>query len=241
MFKIAVCDDEECFRDIIKQYVGSYLSKIEVPFEIDSFSAGKDLAALGQNIEKYAIVFLDVNMEEIDGIKTAKIIREYSSNIFIVFVTAYIDYSLEGYKVNAERYLLKNTINLEDSIYECMDSIFEKVNQNVLKRKFSFNQCEKDLPLERIIYIESKLHRLEFHVIDAHVKTYTMYGTLNVLEKELYEFGFLRIHQSYLVNLQHIKKMKGYHAVLNNGQMLPIPKTRYRDVKNAFIGYIGEV
>ena len=241
MFRIAVCDDEKCFCKTVKKYVGNYLLKKEIPFEIDTFGSGKDLIALGQDIVKYTIIFLDVNMEEIDGIKTAQKIREHSSDIYIVFVTAYIDYSLEGYKVNAERYLLKNNINLEDSIFECMDSVFAKSKHIVLKRKFVFNECEKNIPLEKLVYVESKLHKLEFHVIEEHMVTYSMYRTLNALEKEIIEFGFLRIHQSYLVNLRHIKQVTGYHAILDNGQMLPIPKTRYREVKNAFIAYIGEL
>ncbi|MDE6744487.1 MAG: LytTR family DNA-binding domain-containing protein [Lachnospiraceae bacterium] len=241
MFRIAVCDDEKCFCETVKKYVGNYLIKKEIPFEIDTFGSGKDLIALGPDIVKYTIVFLDVNMEEINGIKTAQKIREYSSEIYIVFVTAYIDYSLEGYKVNAERYILKNNINLEDSIFECMDSIFAKLKYFVFKRKFVFIECERNISLEKIVYIESKLHKLEFHVIEECMMTYSLYGTLNSLEKELLEFGFLRIHQSFLVNLRHIKKVTGYHAILNNGQMLPIPKTRYRVVKNAFIAYIGEL
>lgn len=241
MIRIAVCDDEKYFRETVKQYVENFLLNKEIPFEIDLFASGKDLAALGQDIEQYAIVFLDVSMEELDGIKTAKKIREYSSDIFIVFVTAYLDYSLEGYKVNAERYLLKNTVNLEDSIYECMESIFEKSNHTVLKRKFTFNECEKVLSLEKIVYVESKLHKLEFHICDGSKMKYTMYETLNTVEKELFAYGFLRIHQSYLVNLQHVKKVTGYHAILDSGQMLPIPKPKYRDVKNTFIAYVGEL
>lgn len=241
MFRIAVCDDEKCFCETVKKYVENYLIKKEIPFEIDTFGSGKDLIALGKNIVKYTIIFLDVNMDEINGIKTAQKIRKYSSEIYIVFVTAYIDYSLEGYKVNAERYLLKNNINLEDSIYECMDSVLAKLKHFVFKRKFVFNECERNISLEKIVYIESRLHKLEFHVIEERMMTYSMYGTLNALEKELLEFGFLRIHQSFLVNLRHIKKVTGYQAILNNGQMLPIPKTRYRDVKNAFIAYIGEL
>lgn len=241
MFRIAICDDEKCFRETVKKYVRNYLLKREISFEIDAFCSGKDLIDLGLDVVRYTMIFLDINMDEIDGIKTAQRIREYSSDIYIVFVTAYIDYSLEGYKVDAARYLLKNNINLEDSIYECMDAIFEKINHVVLKRTFTFNECEKNVPLERIIYVESKLHKLEFHIMEERMMIYTMYGTLNVLERELHSFGFLRIHQSFLVNLQHIKKVTGYNAVLSNCQSLPVPKARYRDVKNAFIAYIGEL
>lgn len=240
MFRIAVCDDEAVFIDTVKKYIADYLLKINEEFEIDTFSSGKELVALGQEIEKYAIIFLDVNMEGIDGIETAKKIREYSAEIHIVFITAYLDYSLEGYKVNAERYLLKNNVNLEESIGECMDSIVEKIRRTDLKRRFVFHQCETDVSLEKIIYIESRLHRLEFHLTEGGEKMFSMYGKLNVLEKELQTSGFVRIHQSYLVNLKHIKKVAGYHVILSNGQSLSVPKTKYREVKNTFIAFIGE-
>lgn len=241
MFRIAVCDDEELFVDTVEKYISDYMLKKDIPFEMDTFRSGKDLIALGQDITNYTVVFLDVNMEEMDGITTAKKIRKYSSKLHIVFVTAYLDYSLEGYKVNAERYLLKNNINLEESIYESLDSVFDKLSHADVKRKFVFSQCEMYVSLEKIIYIESRLHRLDFHFADVENNVYTMYEKLNVLEKELFEYGFIRIHQSYLVNLRHIKKVAGYHVILSNGQSLSVPKTKYREIKNAFIAFIGEL
>lgn len=241
MFRIAICDDERCFAETIEHYVRNYLSEDISSFEIDTFASGKDLIALGMDLIRYKIIFLDINMKEIDGIKTAQKIREYSSDVFIVFVTAHFEYSLEGYKVNAERYILKNNVNLEDSIYECLDVIFEKINHIVLKKKIVFHECEKDVFLDRIVYIESKLHKLEFHILEDRVMTYTMHGPLNVWEKDLYETGFFRIHQSYLVNLRHVKRVEGYRVILSNDLTLPVPKARYREVKNAFIAFIGDL
>lgn len=82
-------------------------------------------------------------MDEIDGIMTAHKIREYSMDIYIVFVTAYVNYSLEGYKVDATRYLLKNTINFDESIYECMDTILHKMNYIVLKSILNLTNVKK--------------------------------------------------------------------------------------------------
>lgn len=112
MLKIAICDDEKVFRDNINKYVAAYLNEKEISYEIDTFSSGKEIIDLGIEIKQYNIIFLDINMDDVDGIVTAQKIREYSSEIYIVFVTAYINYSLEGYKVDAIRYLLKNNTNL---------------------------------------------------------------------------------------------------------------------------------
>ena len=77
--------------------------------------------------------------------------------------------------------------------------------------------------------------------MEDKLKIYTLYGTLNELEKEMNDFSFLRIHQSYLVNLKHIKSVKWYKVILSNNQELVIPKARYKDVKNAFIAYKGDL
>lgn len=94
--------------------------------EIDTFSSGKEFVELGIEMVKYKIVFLDINMDELDGIMTAKKIRENSKDMFIVFVTAFVNYTIEGYKVDAVRYILKDNKNLVASVYECMDAIHEK-------------------------------------------------------------------------------------------------------------------
>ena len=91
------------------------------------------------------------------------------------------------------------------------------------------------------MYIESRLHKVEFHIMENKLITYTLYDTLNHLEKEMQKFDFLRIHQSFLVNLKHVKSVRNYKVILSNNQKLMIPKARYKDVKNAFIAYKGEL
>ena len=96
------------------------------PCEIDEFESGNEFINLGINMTKYDIVFLDINMDEIDGIETAQEIRKVSNDIFIVFVTAFISYAVEGYSVNAIRYILKNNENFAELIFECIDAISKK-------------------------------------------------------------------------------------------------------------------
>lgn len=81
-----------------------------------------------------------------------------------------------------------------------MDAIIDKMNYSVIKRKFDFKEGRKEIVLDRLLYIESNLHRLEFHVMEDDEKVYTMYEILNVMDDMLSENGFIRTHQSYLVN-----------------------------------------
>lgn len=239
MLKIAVCDDEKHFQKDIKGYISRYLRGKEISFEVDVFSSGKEFLELGSEIAKYDISFLDINMSEVDGIKVAKQIRKFSKSVYIVFVTAYINYSLEGYKVEAIRYILKNNQNLGAAIAECFDAILEKMNEP--RKNFKFCECEKEILLDDIVYVESKLHKLEVHIMEEHMKVYSLYAKLNEFEKEVENSHFLRLHQSFLINLKYLKSIKERVAVLDDKTEIIIPRARYKDVKTAFVEYKGEL
>lgn len=242
MFKIAICDDENYFIEELKQIISDCMLKKGLVFKIDTYSSGAKLISLGIGMLQYSIIFLDINMDEVDGIMTAKKIREVSKEAFIVFVTAFVNYTLEGYKVDAIRYLLKGGNNFKDAIDECISAIMEKMNYTVVTKKFNFNEGVKEIALERLLYVESRLHKLEFHVMEEDMKIYTMYETLNNFENELLDNDFVRIHQSYLVNLKYVMSVDRYQAVLTDGRtILVIPKARYKYVKDKFIAYRGEV
>ena len=77
--------------------------------------------------------------------------------------------------------------------------------------------------------------------MEDRLNKYTLYSTLNDMEKELDNNEFLRIHQSYLVNMKHIEKVSRYEVSLTNGVKLEIPKARYGFVEKAYVSYKGEV
>ncbi len=241
MFKIAICDDEIFFAEELKKLISDYMMVKGLVYEIDIYTSGEALVDLGIEIVKYTAVFLDINMENIDGIKAAEKIREVSREVFIVFVTAYVNYSLEGYRLDAVRYLLKGNTNFVSAVNECVDALIDKLNYSVKKKVFDFKEGKREVSLERLLYIESNLHKLAFHIMEDDMKIYTMYETLNELEDKLAVNDFIRIHQSYLVNIKYIKKIVRYKLILSNGVELIIPKSRYTYVKQRFISYQGEV
>lgn len=240
MIKMAICDDDSFFIKYTKGILTDYFEEKGVFYEIDEFKSGKDFIGLGIEIVKYKIVFLDINMDEFDGIRTAQKIREISTDIYIAFITAFTDYAIEGYKVDAIRYIMKNNDNFFELVYECMDAVIMKMNYVINTKVFHFNEGTKRVSLERILYIESKLHKLEFYVMEDELNKYTLYGTLNNLEKELEGDSFLRIHQSYLVNMKHIKNIRRYETVMTNGEILKIPKVRFKVVEEKYVSYKGE-
>ena len=107
---------------------------------------------------------------------------------------------------------------------EEMKALFLKLSQEQNQITYSFVEGQTTLPVEDILYVESNKHKNWFHTADA---TYSIYRKLGDIEQELKDFGFIRIHQSFLVNM------------LTSGEVFSVPKVRYSQVKRKFMKYKG--
>ncbi len=240
MLQIAICDDEHFYREKIKHLLEQYFEGHSLAYTIQTFMSGKEFLSTCENNVKYDIVFLDINMEQIDGIQTASQIRAFHTSTFIVFVTAFIDYALEGYKVNAIRYIMKDT--LETAVPECMNAILQKMQ--MAQVSFPFTDGKRSIYTDNILYIESNRHKCTFSYMNSAagetgITAYHLYEKLDTIEQTLSAFSFLRVHKSYLVNMKHICKISNYTVFLDTGKKLPIPKLRYQTVKEQFVAYKG--
>ena len=248
MIVVAVCDDEKTYLRMMKKYIERYFAQNNIEHIVECYASGKELISCVATSTRIDIIFLDIYMDEIDGMEVAKEIRKYSSEVFIVFVSAYYSYAVKGYTVDATRYILKNNDDLEDTIDECLNTIIKKMNYCIPLKHFTFIECEKDVNIEHIIYIESNLHKLQFYIVEDSVKLYTMYETLNNIEQELSNNIFVRIHQSRLVNLKYVTEIKEHSemmqgartVVLSSGKELIVTKARLKTVKSSFVAYKGE-
>ena len=241
MFRIAICDDDEYFRIREKQLITEYMKSKSYGYEIDLYSSGVELLKQKEEVLQYDIIFLDINMKELDGIETAKEIRKVTEDIYLVFVTAFIAYAPAGYKVNAVRYLLKDDKYLDREIKECLETILYKIDYEEHHITFEFQEGKKEICLEDLIYIESNLHKLSFYMAGKDKAKYTMYAKLDEIDELLKESGFSRIHKSFLVNFKYVKSVERYQAILPNGKSLAISKARYLETKNEFVCYRGEI
>ena len=145
-----------------------------------------------------------------------------------------MSYSLEGYKVKASRFLLKD--DLEHTIKECMDSIIKEIKRKEQHIEFSFVEGQIKLNVDDIIYIETNRHRNVFY---TKKQIYTIYKKMDEIEEELAEFGFVRVHQSFLVNMRYIEKISSYILRLITGKEISVPKSRYQEVKRRYALYKG--
>lgn len=240
MFRIALCDDESCFLLHEKALIISYMKRNGYEYRIDAFSSGSELLAIGDEIRQYSIIFLDINMEEMDGLDTAREIRRYTDTTYLVFVTAYLSYAIEGYKVNAIRFLLKDERNLGPAMKECLDVIIREKLRSEKKYSFDFVEGSFEIGWNNIIYVESSLHKLIFYMNDKKRSRYTMYDKLDTIETRLQGSEFCRIHKSYLVNLKYVRNLERYRLELYDGTILNIAKGKYLESNRRFLVYQGE-
>ncbi len=227
MLWIAVCDDEIVECDKIAKKIREILTEIKVPCTIKQFYSGRDLL---QSPESFDVIFLDIIMSGLDGMRTAQIVRKKAYDKILVFMSASRDYVFDAYDVEAFQYLLKPVDEKK------LRSVLQRIVLKTQERSQAFiiisrERQNKKLLLDEIFYFEIRGRMIDVHGTDG---VFSYYGQIGALEKELKEKGFCRCHKSYLVNLKHVDVYNRQEMVLDNGERIVIAKRRYE----AFCGEI---
>lgn len=232
--RIAICDDEAEYRDRIESGIRRILEEKGIcNFWIDDWSSGEIMCEQKERLKKYQAVFLDVQMKQMSGMEAARIVRSVNEDCYLIFVSSFGQYATEGYKVQALRYLLKN--DLEEQLKECVETLLERLAHDSPQKIFDFREGQQKLFLKHIQYVESDKHMLTFHVKGREEQSLTQKRRLDDIQKELEPYGFIRVHKSYLVNVEHISLVKNYKVILKNGDELPVPREKFRQVKEEYL------
>ena len=230
-----ICDDDVTFASQLKQQLTELLDDLPKKTMIDCITQASEISAL--DVRKYDVAFLDIDMGKINGIELAKQFRVAHPDIILIFVTNYVQYSLEGYEVRALRYLLKE--QLDEKLPECLDAAlrFYRKERNYIR--FSSNSEEIDILPGHIVYAETDARRIRLHLTNEVRDTLLLSLTMARLTELLADRGFLRIHQSYLVNMAHIQRIKSTGVWLADGTALPISARSYSELKQEYLHWKG--
>lgn len=203
MLKIAICDDDENFARQLGKAVGDVVFARE-EYEIAYFSDGSALKRKVEAGEFFCqLLFLDIHMDEPNGIELARWLRLHKVDVDIIFVTISKEHVYECYTYKAFAYILKppSLARLSQELNRYMDEMSEMPGVlNVMIRG-----CEHRLPLERILYFESDIRKIRVHLQDDVLE---FYGKMDEMERMLPEQEFFRCHQSYLVNRRFVTAIK---------------------------------
>lgn len=227
--RIAVCDDEERFLTDIKDHIYEIYNSMDVV--VDCFTSGKNLINSFDK-QSYDLVFLDIEMPEIDGLTLAKMLREKSNELNIVFLTGHIEYALEGYEVNALRYLTKPV--KKDKMLEVLHYVSEKLTKNH-KLKIRVDGEDTFIDVNDIIYFEAQN---QYIMIYTKTGEYLVRYNISDYENELVKDGFFRTHRSYLVNLSKVKKIGKAEVIMEGDKEVPVSRNTVKVLKEALYSYI---
>ena len=227
--RIAICDDEEIYRIELKSLLDKLL--INADYNIDTFDDGNRLSESFKALP-YDLVFLDIEMPAVDGITLAKKIRARSENVFIVFLTSHIEYALEGYEVNALRYLTK-PVDIE-KLKEVIRYVQEKQGSS---RQIIIKEDGEEILIDinDVIYMESMNQNVR--IVTAKGEHVIRYN-IGDFEEQLKNDGFFRIHRGYLISLSKVKKLSGNDVILDGGETLPVSRSNVKPLKEALYTYV---
>lgn len=214
--KICICDDESCVRKEIKEYILPFFSN-ESPPNIVDCQCGEELIKNFSSGAEYDIIFLDIEMANINGIETANKIREISSDVIIIFVSSHKNYVFEAFKCEALHFIVKPISKSE------FDEVFvralHKYNQINDRFPISWKYSRNNLRIKDIMYIEGYRRHLKVHTQN---NIYETVGKISDAYNTLADHGFVLIHQGYIVNMQYILNFRSDEVVLINNEKLMV-------------------
>ena len=222
MLRVAVAEDNPKDRERLLSFLKQYGEEKHVQIEVTEYTDGSEL--LEQYRPCYDVIFLDVEMPQMDGMKAAEKIRETDEEVILIFITNMAKYAIRGYEVQALDYVLKPVKYQAFSVKD--KSIAIKTGTATHR-----------ILLSHIQYVEVVQHLLIFHTEDGDFSTR---GVLKDVEAVLEENGFYKCNKCYLVNLRHVRSVHDGMALVGNDQ-LQVSRARKKAFAEAVAAYIGDM
>ena len=225
--KILVVDDDPNISDLLKVYFENE------GYDVKTAADGAEGLSFFKIFEP-DLVLLDIEMPKIDGISLAKELRKLHKDVPIVFLTSHIEYALEGYEVNALRYLTK-PVSIP-KLREVLSCVWQRMQkQRILWVKTELG--DQKLPVREIVFMEAQNQNI---LIYTTGEVYSIRYNLADYQQELAADGFFRIHRGYLVSLGHVKSVGKCELTMDNGAVLPVSRAKEKELKEALFQYIQQ-
>lgn len=236
MIKIAICDDEELFIKELKSCINRYMSETDKEIRIFEYHDGKEL--LQDYKTDLDLIFMDIKMEKLNGLKTAEEIRKIDNTVGIIFLTSLSQYVWKGYEYGAVNYLLKpikyGRLKME------LDRFFSRYKgKDDPYITFSNDNGKFKILYRDIKYIETYNHNVMIHYDEQEQVLYMNMKKTSALFEEQPEF--CRCHASYIVNLSFVKSIEGLNVILTTGEKIPISQPKRKEFMEKMTNYWGDM
>ncbi len=235
MIKIAFCDDDMEVLHQMNELLDRYRVERNEDITYAAFQSPFELLTEIETGIRPDILFLDVVMPGQNGMDVAKEIRQYDTNMKIIFLTSSPEFAVESYSVGAYFYQLKPI--WEESFFRLMDAVLvecekKKKNSLILRSKYGITRIE----LQQMEYCELLGRKLLFHLENGAVMESA--GSLDDLAGQLMQYSnFFRPHRSFLVNMEYIQNISSRSIKMVNDAEIPIPHGKCSEIKNTYMEY----
>ena len=229
MMKIAICDDEHCICSQIENILLKYARRNYIKVDTEVFYSGESILNYFSKGDTFDLIFLDIEMEKIDGIEVGqqirKIMRDYTTEI--VYISGKDAYYKRLFDVQPLNFIEKPIP--PQSVIDAFELAAKR-----LKKFFGFFQYQKrhetyKVEINNILYFES--FNREVKIVLSNRED-LFYGNLEDISFRVSGYPFLKIHRSYLINYNHTSILRYTEVVMSNGAVLPISRNRRQEIRN---------
>lgn len=240
-FRIAIVEDETPHAQLLQRHIESWRARQGLGEVLVRHFCHASAFLFEWEEESYDMIFLDIQMPGINGMETARKIRETDGGVKLVFTTGITDYLQEGYEVDAIRYLLKPIT--QEKVWQCLDKLLQEPE---VPPPLVFQTPEGVVKVSEqdIAYLEAQGHYTVCHLqpgreaeADAKGRELQLRESFNVLCDRFCRRPFIRCHRSYLCHIGHIHRVERTEIILEGGGRVPVSRRMYEPVVKAFIAY----
>ena len=230
--RIAVVDDESIFRKQTASAIASLYGREDAGCFL--YSDGSELLRSMENGFELDAVFLDIEMKEVDGMSCAKAIRKMNRDIPIIFLTSHTEMAMEGYEVDAFRFLAKPVD--PDKLRVTLRDLEKRLKED---EKIVLREDGEDviLPIKDLFYAEASNNSVRFvfkgSSHETRMKFSEAVATIDSLSRD-----FLKVHRSYVISLGHVRKVNSGEVLMDNGDIVPVARGKTKEVRDRLFEFI---
>lgn len=224
--KAIICDDEKSTCSDLEELLLKYAKEKGISLTTEVFYSGDTLLDYLKR-EKTDILFLDIELPGMNGVSVGKYIREIMEDdqLFLVYISSKEHYALQLFQNHPFDFLIKPIE--QEKVYHVLEHIYRIAGKHNLSFEFQNYNDRFRIAYDEILYFQSEGRKINL-VMKKEIQTF--YGKLSEIEEKVPGF-FLKIHKSYLVNRNYVKKFTYEWVEMNNGDILNISKANRADVR----------
>lgn len=228
--KILICDDEKQYIDKLKMHIEEFMKSRSISFEIHTFNNPQQVV---ESDTVYQLAFLDIQMDELDGISLAKILKERNNKIVMFFVTSYNVYQDEAMDLRAFRFFEKPFD--AERLHSGLEKAMEYIDESYFDFYTYTNNEQKKMLVDDVIYVERGNRQVTLVTTQGNFTTKESFDEwCEILQNSF----FYRVHKSFIVNLHYVTSYKYSEIFVQDNIRIPIASRRQSDFHKFWFTYL---